>query len=119
MKPEDLSNYEELIESDNLYLYIKEIASVDGKSVENVVTLDVDNQSDPQCYIDGKYVGGIDDVLNYNKGNGNNNNNNNGDNTTASGKLPYAGRTILIIVSVLAIAGSGVFAYHRYRNIDR
>ena len=119
VKPEDLSNYEELIESDNLYLYIKEIASVDGKSVENVVTLDVDNQSAPQCYIDGKYVGGIDDVLNYNKGNGNNNNNNNGDNTTASGKLPYAGRTILIIVSVLAIAGSGVFAYHRYRNIDR
>ena len=119
VKSEDLSNYEELVESDNLYLYIKEIASVDGKSVENVVTLDVDNQSDPQCYIDGKYVGGIDDVLNYNKGNGNNNNNNNGDNTTASGKLPYAGRTILIIVSVLAIAGSGVFAYHRYRNIDR
>ena len=119
VKPEDLSNYEELVESDNLYLYIKEIASVDGKSVENVVTLDVDNQSDPQCYIDGKYVGGIDDVLNYNKGNGNNNNNNNGDNTTASGKLPYAGRTILIIVSVLAIAGSGVFAYHRYKNIDR
>ena len=119
VKSEDLSNYEELVESDNLYLYIKEIASIDGKSVENVVTLDVDNQSDPQCYIDGKYVGGIDDVLNYNKGNGNNNNNNNGDNTTASGKLPYAGRTILIIVSVLAIAGSGVFAYHRYRNIDR
>ena len=109
-----------MIESDNLYLYIREIASVDGNSVENVVTLDVDNQSEPQCYIDGKYVGGIDDVLNYNGNNGNNNSNgNNGDNTTASGKLPYAGRTILIITAVLAIGVSGVFAYHRYKHIDR
>ena len=120
VRPEELSNYEEMIESDNLYLYIREIASVDGNSVENVVTLDVDNQSEPQCYIDGKYVGGIDDVLNYNGNNGNNNSNgNNGDNTTASGKLPYAGRTILIITAVLAIGVSGVFAYHRYKHIDR
>ena len=122
VKPEELSNYEEMIESDNLYLYIRETASVDGNSVENIVTLEVDNQSDPQCYIDGKYVGGIDDVLNYNNGNNGNNNNgnsNNGDNTIASGRLPYAGRTILIIAVVLAIGVSGVFAYHRYKHIDR
>ena len=122
VRPEELSNYEEMIESDNLYLYIREIASVDGNSVENIVTLDVDNQSDPQCYIDGQYVGGIDDVLNYNgnnNGNNNNGNSNNGDNTIASGGLPYAGRTILIIAAVLAIGASGVFAYHRYKHIDR
>ena len=125
VRPEELSNYEKMVESDNLYLYIREIASVDGNSVENIVTLDVDNQSEPQCYIDGQYVGGIDDVLNYNgnnENNGNNNSNssgNNGDNTTASGKLPYAGRTILIITAVLAIGVSGVFAYHRYKHIDR
>ncbi len=121
IKSEDLDNYNELIESDNLYLYIREIASIDDKQVENITTLNVDNQSEAQCYVDGQYVGGIDDVLNYNKNNGNNNNNNsnNGDKTTASGVLPYAGRTILIIVVVLAIGVSGVFAYHRYKHIDR
>ena len=118
IKSEDLSNYNELIESDNLYLYIKEIASVDDKEVENVTTLDVDNESEVQCYIDGKYVGGIEDVLNYNKNNGNNNPNND-DKTTAPGILPYTGRTILIIVGILVLITSGVFAYHRYKHIDR
>ncbi len=119
VKSEELSNYEEMIESDKLYLYIREIASVDENEIENVTTLAVDNQTDPQCYIDGKYVGGIDDVLNYNKNNGNNSNNDNGDNTIASGILPYAGRTILIVVAILMLVTSGVFAYHRYKNIDR
>ena len=123
IKSDELSNYDELIESDNLYLYISEVATVDEdyeNSVLSVHTLDVENSSEPQCYIDGEYVGGIDDVLNYNKNNGNSsNNNNNGDNTTASGMLPYAGRTILVIFVVLVISVSGVFAYHRYKNIDR
>ena len=121
IKSEDLDNYDELLESDNLYLYIREIASVDDQTAENVTTLDVENEAETECYIDGEYVGGIDDVLNYNKNNGNNNNNNNnnGDKTTASGLLPYAGKTILIIVAVLAIGVSGVFAYHRYKHIDR
>ena len=94
------------------------------QNVEQVVTLEVDNQVEPECYIDGVMVGGIDEVLNYNSSNNSNNTNNgnvnqNRDNTVASGILPYAGGiTFKIIVAVLLIAFGG-FTYYRYKNIDR
>ena len=119
IKSEDLENYDELIESDNLYLYIKEIASVEDKEIETINTLEVENEAEAKCYIDGEYVGGIDDVLNYNKDKENNDNQNNGDETTAPGKLPYAGRTILIVITLVALIATATFAYHRYKNIDR
>ena len=124
LKTEDLQNYTEITESDNLYVYIREVAEMNQQNVEQVVTLEVDNQVEPECYIDGVMVGGIDDVLNYNSSNNSNNTNNgnanqNRDNTLASGILPYAGGiTFKIIVAVLLIAFGG-FAYYRYKNIDR
>ena len=124
LKSEDLQNYTEITESDNLYVYIREVAEMNQQNVEQVVTLEVDNQVEPECYIDGVMVGGIDDVLNYNSSNNSNNTNNgnvnqNRDNTVASGILPYAGGiTFKIIVAVLLIAFGG-FAYYRYKNIDR
>ena len=124
LKTEDLQNYTEITESDNLYVYIREVAEMNQQNVEQVVTLEVDNQVEPECYIDGVIVGGIDDVLNYNSSNNSNNTNNgnanqNRDNTVASGILPYAGGiTFKIIVAVLLIAFGG-FAYYRYKNIDR
>ena len=124
LKSEELQNYTEITESDNLYVYIREVAEMNQQNVEQVVTLEVDNQVEPECYIDGVMVGGIDDVLNYNSSNNSNNTNNgnanqNRDNTVASGILPYAGGiTFKIIVAVLLIAFGG-FAYYRYKNIDR
>ena len=124
LKSEELQNYTEITESDNLYVYIREVAEMNQQSEEQIVTLEVDNQVDPECYIDGVMVGGIDDVLNYNSSNNSNNTNNgnanqNKDNTVASGILPYAGGiTFKIIVAILVIAFGG-FAYYRYKNIDR
>ena len=124
LKSEELQNYAEITESDNLYVYIREVAEINQQSAEQIVTLEVDNQVEPECYIDGVMVGGIDDVLNYNSSNNSNNTNNgnvnqNKDNTVASGILPYAGGiTFKIIVAVLVIAFGG-FAYYRYKNIDR
>ena len=124
IKSEELQNYNEIAESDNLYVYIREVAEVNQQSTEQIVKLEVDNQVEPECYIDGVMVGGIDDVLNYNSSNNSNNTNNgntnqNKDNTVASGILPYAGGiTFKIIVAVLVIAFAG-FAYFRYKNIDR
>lgn len=124
LKSEDLQNYTEITESDNLYVYIREVAEMNQQNVEQVVTLEVDNQVEPECYIDGVMVGGIDEVLNYNSSNNSNNTNNgnvnqNRDNTVASGILPYAGGiTFKIIVAVLLIAFGG-FTYYRYKNIDR
>ena len=122
LKSEELQNYAEITESDNLYVYIREVAEIDQQTEEQTVTLEVDNQAEPECYIDGVMVGGIDDVLNYNNNNSNNGNGNanqNKDNTVASGILPYAGGiTFKILVAVFIIAFGG-FAYYRYKNIDR
>ena len=123
LKSEELQNYAEITESDNLYVYIREVAEIDQQTAEQTVTLEVENQAEPECYIDGVMVGGIDDVLNYNNnsnnGNGNGNANQNKDNTVASGILPYAGGiTFKILVAVFIIAFGG-FAYYRYKNIDR
>ncbi len=123
LSSEDIDNYDEIIESDTLFLHISETASLKEES-DNVVTIytrfEVENASEPQCYIDGNYVGGIDDVLNYNQNNNNNNNNGNkGDNTISGGFLPHAGKTILIVISILIVAVSGAIAYHRYKYIDR
>ena len=121
LKPEALQNYTEITESDNLYLYIIEVSEMNQQSAEQVVTLEVDNQVEPECYIDGVFVGGIEDVLNYN-GSGNNNNGNtdqNEDNTVAPGILPYAGGIAFKIMAVILIIIFGGFAYYRYKNIDR
>ena len=123
IKSEELQNYTEIVESDNLYVYIREVAEVNQQSAEQIVTLEVDNQVEPECYIDGVMVGTIEDVLNYNNDHNNNTNNENKnqnrDNTVASGILPHAGGiTFKIIVAILIIAFGG-FAYYRYKNIDR
>ena len=118
---EALQNYPEIAESDNLYVYIREVAEINQQSDEQIVTLEVDNQVEPECYIDGVMVGGIEDVLNYNNHNHSNsgNINQNRDNTVATGILPYAGGfTFKIIIAILIIAFGG-FAYYRYKNIDR
>ena len=122
IKSEELQNYNEIAESDNLYVYIREVAEVNQQSAEQIVTLKVDNQVEPECYIDGVMVGGIDDVLNYNSSNNSNNTNNtnqNKDNTVASGILPYAGGFTFKIIVVVLILAFGGFAYYRYKNIDR
>ena len=122
MKSGELQNYTKIAESDNLYVYIREVAEVNQQSAEQIVTLEVDNQVEPECYIDGVMVGGIDDVLNYNSSNNCNNTNNtnqNKDNTVASGILPYAGGFTFKIIVVVLILAFGGFAYYRYKNIDR
>lgn len=126
VKSNELSNYEEITESEKLYLYIKESVTK-NEEPENSITgmheLEIENSSEPQCYIDGEYIGGIDDVLNYNKNsevNGNNTNDtNNIDNTTAFGILPYTGKTILATAIILLIGTSGIIAYYRYKHIDK
>ena len=122
LKSEELKNYTEITESDNLYVYIRETAEINQQSAEQIVTLEVDNQAEPECYIDGVMVGGIEDVLNYNSNNNNTNAGNvnqNKDNTVATGILPYTGGTGFKAMLAVIIIAFGGFAYYRYKNIDR
>ena len=119
VKSEELQNWQEIIESDKLYIYIKEQATIDDQKKEQIVTLEIKNQTEPKCYIDGKYVGTIEDVLNYNKDNNQNNNSNADKPNTAPGTIPKAGKIAFMIGSIVAILAIGGFAFYRYKNIDR
>lgn len=124
IKSEELENFEQIVESDNLYVYIKEVAEVNQQKAEQIVTLEVDNQTEPKCYIDGVMIGGIEDILNYNNQNNSNyenqeNINQNKDNTVATSVLPHAGGMTFKIIFVVLLIACGGFAYYRYKNIDR
>ena len=122
-KSDELQNYTDIIESDNLYIYLKEIAELEQQSKEQIITLSVDSLTEPECYIDGEYVGGIEDVLNYIKENNENANQGNEeskkDNTVASGILPHAGSFAFKVMIAILIVAFGGFAFYRYKNIDR
>lgn len=117
----DLTNIDEISESDNLYVYIREIAQANGEEVENVYTLETNTQIDPVFYIDGELIGGAEDILGLN-GNGTNNNGSvqgKKDDTVSSKVLPFAGSFTFKIIVILAIIAFGGFAYYRYKNIDK
>lgn len=101
-----LPNISELMNSDNLYLYIKEIATLDGNSKSQIVTkgieIDVKVEEDASDKINGTI----------------NNSQNKEDDTTAPGDLPHAGLSIAIILMIVAVVAIAVFAYNRFKYLD-
>ncbi|MBQ2836480.1 MAG: bacterial Ig-like domain-containing protein [Clostridia bacterium] len=101
-----LPNISQLMNSDNLYLYIKEIATLDGNSKSQIVTKAIE--------IDLKVEEDISDKINGTI----NNSQNKEDDTTASGDLPNAGLSIAIILMIIAVIVIAVFAYNRFKYLD-
>lgn len=129
IKQDEILAIENLIDYENLYLYVREVATAGNKSVEQIseLVLDIAEDADIKGYVDGELVGGVDDVIddtingnvnNVNSGNTGNGvqNTNNSQRPTA---LPHAGSTVIVIALVIAIIAFGGFAYFRYKNIDR
>ncbi len=131
----DLDTNIELSQSDNLYVYIKETATNNNNSIENIHTLETKNKSgvEPTFYLDDKKVDDLEYILkiisntlfnndntNTNGSNITNNNINilkaSTDKTTANKILPATGiLTVSIIVIIILIIGA--FSYYRYKNI--
>jgi len=128
----DIDNFKELLNSDTVYLYIKEVAIKGGDQKVSISRIDDKESEDGtiEIYIDGVKL--TDSKLNSNFGNNNNNNNNNNngksvtskngnsltDNTMSIKKLPNAGgRAIVIFIIVIAIIGGALFA--RYKNLSK
>ena len=140
----DIGNYDELVKADRLYLYIREVGRAGDTTLEQtkINSIDVDERS-IGYYIDNEYAGTLNEVIdsdinletpdrnqsaevsdgtNDGDSSGNNTNNNsvgnsgNTDNTTAGGRIPQTG-VISIGLAILAIAGIGIFAYVKYKNM--
>lgn len=129
IKQDEILTIENLIDYENLYLYVREVATAGNQSVEQIseLVLDIAEDADIKGYVDGELVGGVDDVIddtiNGNVNNVNSGNTGNGvQNTNNSQRpttLPHAGSTVIVIALVIAIIAFGGFAYFRYKNIDR
>lgn len=91
----DISNYNELADANTIYLYVKEIAIKNNMKSEKVTiagSLKIENMNIEE-YIDGEKKsdvnsGTITDSTHGDKG----------DNTTASGRIPNAGKNKLVLV---------------------
>ena len=107
----EMENINEISNSENLYLYIKEIAEINDKKLETINTLEIENNSDPVIYLDNNKVGSIEELLGQIKAEGK-------DSTTAPGTIPQTGK-LPIIILIFAVLTIGGFSLYRYKNIDR
>lgn len=105
----NISNYQEVSNANELYLYIKEIAIKDGeKKEETTDAIKLELNTQVEKYVDDKKAGEVTP-----------NTQDEGDNTTASQPIPDAGNRMLIMLIVITtISIISVIFYKKYRNLD-
>lgn len=110
---QDVKDYEELANVNNLYLYIREVAIKGGNQTVVVSkAMEVDSEGKIETYLDNVKVN------NNNSNTNNDNKKDDKDNTTISGDLPKTGvRNILGVILVIAIIGG--IAYIRYKYLSK
>ena len=111
----DSSNYEEISNSDIVYLYIKEVATLNNVQQEKVtssVKLEVENIN-VEKYVDGNKKEDVNSgtIINQTPAN-------NVDNTTATETIPNAGKGMVIIGIILSLMLIGRIAYFKYKDIQ-
>ena len=101
-KPEN-SNFEDISNFDNLYLYIKEVAKVEGnQSVFVSNALQTDSDVNAEIYVDNVKK----DAKNT-------------DNTVSPGTIPQAGAKNIIVIGIAVILIVGTIEYVRYRFLRK
>lgn len=109
----NIANYSELEKEDNLYIYIKEVATKgedQNTAISSAMQLSTDNKI--ETYVDDEKDTNLDGTTTTTT-------TTKGDTTTAnSGRLPNAGIKNLIILTVI-IGTIGVLIYIRYRNLSK
>ena len=111
----DIKNFDEIINADKAYIYLKEVAIKGGDqkvAITKVPQMDI--SENVEIYINGAKM---EDMLN---GTGNGNNSNKDvDNTISNTSLPKTGVTASIICIIVIITVVGIILYVRYRNLNK
>lgn len=121
---QNIKNIDELVQSENLFLYLKEIAEINDESKESINTLEINGDNiEPIIYVNDKKVGSIDEVLeeiknSQNKNEGNNNEQED-DETIAQKIIPKAGMLSITIILLVIMSIIGIVSYYKFKNIDR
>ena len=118
----NIKNYNAISQSDNLFIYIKEIAEIDGKKAEVIKTIKAENKSTQVFYLDGKKLGSLDEVLEQidknNSATLSPDKDDEDDNTMATGKIPQTGVISIGSILICIVSVASIFIYRKYKNID-
>ena len=111
----DIYNYEEIINSNEIYLYIKEVATKNDMKAEKTINfgaLKIENMNIEE-YVDGEKKNDVnsDTVIDATPGE-------NLDNTLAQGTIPNAGKNILIVITFLGIIIISIVIFLKYKDIE-
>ena len=112
----NVSNYKEIESEDVTYIYIKEVATK-GENQSTVISnsMKLETNNNVETY--------VDDVKKENLQLSNSNQESSNDVTITTGKLPKAGisiKIILTIIVIVSVVGIGIFIYLKYikfRNV--
>ena len=119
---------DELLEAQDLYISLKEVASANGESVEQIRTKKINTENvNVQYYLDDEHVGSLDDIIgngdnddNDNNDNDNNNSNNNiTDNTISPKPIPQAGAISIGAFILIIMLSLGAYFFIKHKNIDK
>ena len=111
----DISNYEEIEDAENLYLYIKEVATKNGftsNAITHAIILAVENINIEE-FVDGekKIEINSEEIINPEPGE-------EIDNTLAGEKYHNAGKNVFFIILFIGICILGRIIYLKYKDIE-
>lgn len=111
----DISNYEEVANSEVLYLYVKEVATRNNMTTEAITSstlLEVENINIEE-YIDGEKKADVNSgtIIDSTAGE-------KVDTTVATEIIPHAGKSLLILCLIFAIVVIGRATYLKYKDIE-
>ena len=118
----DVTNHEELVTAEKVYLYVREVATRNGMKAEEVtpaMALEVKDIKIEE-YVDDVKKSDVpsEEITNPTPGDKDNNNSAEEDKTKAPGSIPKAGEGILMICLAIALVVIGKVAYSKYKNIQ-
>lgn len=112
---QDIDYYEKIANEETMYLYIKEIATKGAnQKIATTSGMELGTTKEFEIYINNKKI-----ELTQINPNTNTNKKEEPDNTLASGKLPQAGITTIIICMLALILTRGVIGYSKYKNLSK
>ncbi len=122
----NIINFDNLSDTDNIYLYVREVATASGKSIEQTYTsspIEVDGEN-VTYYLDNELQGGVEDFIENNNPIITPDNNNSGDTilpdtTISPDPIPNAGVIYIGIVAIVLIAVLGLYFFIKNRNIEK
>ena len=119
----EISNMDELLDAQDLYISLKEVASANDESVEQIRTKKINTENvDVQYYLDDELVGSMDDIIGNDNNDDNDDNDDNSniiDNTISPKPIPQAGAISIGAFIIIIMLSLGAYFFIKHKNVDK